>query len=873
MKNLAGGIGGADTGERSPGWASVAYAEEHPASHPDEDGQAARWGEWQQDRLPAATTENNSSQADLATERENFLACILGGLDGVLCLSQFNPKLTNYWPSNIADMAKLAGELQGNVYYNCATRKNVLPDNARGGVEDCCQTRILWVDLDVLGPNHAGQSLPPDYESALTLLRSFPVHPSYVVDSGGGLQAGWLLEKPMDRDAALAFLPKWKVTWDYLGDREGKAAGYAGGWSVDNVFNLDRMMRMPNTINAKNGKMARLLEKHWDGLTTLSDLEPYLHEAAPKPHRAELLPRAPESGELPGDIYNAQVSITDLLLREGFTVGYSQGGDQHWYRPGKSKGETSATIYRSEPDKVTIWSSTCKEWWPALETRRPYDSFGLYTVIHHEGEHSAACKALWEDGYRPVRGTPQLTVPERAIERQFTDLGNAQRLVDQFGEDLRFVPKWSRWLRWDGSRWADDDLNTPYYYATLVAKKIWDTAFADPKLLAFARHAQSRNGIESMVSLARSDRRVVVSVDDLDSHAELLAVANGTLDLRTGILRAPDRRDLITKGSDVAYHPDATCPTWLAFLEKVQPSPAVRVFLQRAIGYSLTGCVNEEKLFFMFGLGANGKSVLAVTLGKLLGPYAGPVPENFLTSANQPAHVMADIFGMRVIFANETSADGTINEQRLKQIASYEQLNACHKYGHPFDFVPTCKLWVRGNYHPRVAGTDEGIWRRLDLINFGVHIPEAEQDKNFAERLEVELPGILAWAVRGAVDWYAGGLAEPPEVVRATQEYRASEDVLGKFLDSECRFGDGLQATATDLNARLEAYCRGEGIGLPSARALATRLRQRGLQSRRSNGSNWWRGVGVLSYEDGPEPPGGGQNDPHCEETADEQLF
>jgi putative DNA primase/helicase len=158
---------------------------------------------------------------------------------------------------------------------------------------------------------------------------------------------------------------------------------------------------------------------------------------------------------------------------------------------------------------------------------------------------------------------------------------------------------------------------------------------------------------------------------------------------------------------------------------------------------------------------------------------------------------------------------------------------------------------VRGNYQPRVTGTDDGIWRRIDIINFGVTIPPGERDTHLVEKLQAELPGILAWGVRGAAAWYAGGLQEPTEVVRATADYRASEDVLGKFLASECLFGEGTKVTATALNTALDTWCKAEVIGVPSSKALANRLHQRGLKPpTSSHGKRWWSGVCLLGYQD-----------------------
>jgi putative DNA primase/helicase len=350
-----------------------------------------------------------------------------------------------------------------------------------------------------------------------------------------------------------------------------------------------------------------------------------------------------------------------------------------------------------------------------------------------------------------------------------------------------------------------------------------------------------------MVKLAQVNGRVIVTVEELDRHPDLLVVANGTVDLRTGEFRASKRDDLITKGSGVRYEPSARSPNWHEFLERVLPDPEVREFLQVAFGYSLTGEVTEEKLFFCYGDGANGKSVVGEVLGRLAGGYATPMVEGFLTSAKQEPWAIADLQGRRVVFSNETGRDGTLNEQRVKEITSYHQLRAAFKYGKHFTFDPTHKLWVRGNYQPTIVGTDNGIWRRIALILFEITIPERERNPKFIEQFLVpELPGILAWAVRGAVKWYESGLPNPPSLRSAIKQYRQNEDILEKFLDDCCEVGPGFSATSKKLGQALASWSTDEGVcPPPSQKALANKLRKIGVERQPSNGVTWWHGVGL----------------------------
>jgi putative DNA primase/helicase len=276
-----------------------------------------------------------------------------------------------------------------------------------------------------------------------------------------------------------------------------------------------------------------------------------------------------------------------------------------------------------------------------------------------------------------------------------------------------------------------------------------------------------------MLRLAQSS--VPILTDDLDRDPWLLNVANGTVDLRSGELRRHRREDLITKLIDVEYHPDAPCKRWLRFLEEIQPKESTRRYLQRSAGYSATGSARERVVLILHGGGRNGKSVFLQELRTTLGPYAVRMPsETFLAKRQDGAipNDIAQLRGARMAFGSETGEGRRLAEAKIKEMTGDESISARFMRGEWFDFRPAFTPWLATNHRPVIKGSDAAIWDRIRLVPFNVRfrLPDepdsglAVADLALAEKLDAERQGILAWIVRGAVDWYRDGLGAPDDV-------------------------------------------------------------------------------------------------------------
>ncbi len=438
-----------------------------------------------------------------------------------------------------------------------------------------------------------------------------------------------------------------------------------------------------------------------------------------------------------------------------------------------------------------------------------------------------------------------------------TDLGNARRLVHRHGRNLRYCWLWRKWLVWDGKRWVKDDTGEVYRLAKETVSSIYQEAAAAPndearkELGKHATRSEAGARIKEMVDLARSD--VPVMPDELDASPDLLNTESGTIDLRTGELREHRREDLITKIAPTTYRPDAAAPTWEAFLKRVLPGEDLRAFVQRAVGYSATGDTSEQCMFINHGGGANGKSTFQEAIAAALGDYAMRAPTEMLLAKRSDGvpNDVARLKGARFVSASETEEGRRLAESRIKDLTGQDTITARFMKAEWFDFAPTHKLWLSTNHKPEIRGTDAAIWRRIRLVPWAVTIPPAEQDKKLPIALRHELAGILAWVVRGCLQWRREGLQAPDEVRKATGEYRAEMDVLAGFLVECCELDTGHWEYAKDLYECYKRWCDENGERPEPQRKFGGRLGERGFQRDRggSRGAGIWRGVRLTEGE------------------------
>ena len=437
----------------------------------------------------------------------------------------------------------------------------------------------------------------------------------------------------------------------------------------------------------------------------------------------------------------------------------------------------------------------------------------------------------------------------------FTDLGNARRFIRLCGADLRYCSAWGRWLVWDDRRWRIDDTGQVYQKAKQAiecmhaeAQRIPDDTLRQACLKHVFR-TESEGRLRAMVSLAQSDESVGVTPGDLDADAMLLNCENGTLDLRTGKLGSHSREDLITKLAPVAYDAEAPCPLFEKFIHRIFGGQDQLIrYVQACIGYSLTGDVGEKALFFFYGVGDNGKTTLLETIRHLLGDYAGQVPIDTLMLKPQGGipNDIALLKGLRFVTSSETEEGQRLAQARLKYLTGMGTIQARFLHREFFEFQPTHKIFFDANHQPQANSGDPAIWSRIKLIPFEVSIPDEEKDRKLGEKLRAELAGILAWTVRGCIEWQRNGLAEPAEVQSATQAYRDEMDTFKDFVEDCCVVGAGQTTPVTSLYSTYQRWCDGSGEPPVTKKSLGRLViaRLKLSQSRTAQGRSW-SGIGL----------------------------
>jgi len=451
--------------------------------------------------------------------------------------------------------------------------------------------------------------------------------------------------------------------------------------------------------------------------------------------------------------------------------------------------------------------------------------------------------------------SPDLDSNEKRTEQfNMTDLGNSERMAAMHGGDLLWCDPWSSWLCWDGKRWRKDDTREIDRRVNDVVRSIYAEAAAEPdsdRRKALGTWAHQCEGAFRRRAIAEGARSMLPArPSEFDTDPWLLNVDSGTLDLRTGERKTHERCDMLTKLAPVEYDPDAKAPTWEAFLQRIMAGNEDLIgFLQRAVGYSLTGDTREQVFFICYGTGANGKSTFLEALSAALGDYAQKTPtETLLTKRGGGIpNDVARLRGARMVTAVEAEEGRHMAESLVKQMTGGDTVAARFLHQEFFEFVPAFKLWLATNHKPVIRGTDYAIWRRIRLIPFTVTIPEEDQDHGLGEKLKAELPGILAWAVRGCTEWQKNGLGTPSEVSQATDAYRAEMDVLGSWLDSCCTLGPTASGRAGELYNSYKEWCAVSGERATGSKTFWQALEERGFDKARDTKGVFYIGIGLLA--------------------------
>jgi putative DNA primase/helicase len=471
------------------------------------------------------------------------------------------------------------------------------------------------------------------------------------------------------------------------------------------------------------------------------------------------------------------------------------------------------------------------------------------------GLETEETKHTFESGYNaglkdsPVAASDALDRHGRSMF-ELDGIGHAERFALMHKDLARYCLQEGQWYVYKTNRWVQSPVEAQAL-AKETARTIEDQSCR--------RKASSKPGIKEILYLASSEPGMSVDATAFDGDPMRFNCLSGTIDLRTGTLGKHDPADLLRQLSPVRYEPSKACPRWLEFLGMVFGGDAELIaYIQRVCGYILTGDVSEQCLFFLFGDGCNGKSVLCSVLQHILGSYAVRVPAELVMkpprgTGNGPTPDAARLLGARLAVASELEDGHTLGEARVKDLTGGDRRVARPLYGQPIEFSPTDKMVLYGNHKPEIRNVDHGIWRRLRLIPFNVTIPESQRDAHLLDTLKTEAPAILAWMVQGCLAWQRNGLGMPEAVLEATGGFRSESDQVGVFLEECCTLADGVFVLKAKLFEAYRQWCLNAGEHPLKKNAFGTRIKKRGFKDKKVHAGRVWVGIELSSITEVPD--------------------
>lgn len=530
--------------------------------------------------------------------------------------------------------------------------------------------------------------------------------------------------------------------------------------------------------------------------------------------------------------------------------------------PVKPKGWDASDAIRTDgwdAEQILKWASERAEVWTRSPAKKmeaqPRDSRasksrgetpneGKPSVTHQAVANQAASATITQ--FKPRSSA--VPIPEPETPPNFSDDFLAREFERRHSDDLRFVAEWGHWYRWSGTFWKQEKTLLAFDCARAVCREAAvaiDTAGGKG-----AKSIASGKTIAAVVSIARAARSLAAVVDQWDVDTWLLNTPSSTIDLRTGLTRPARQDDYITKTTAVAPDASHSTPIWDTFLSRITDGDQSLIdFLRRMAGYSLTGDTREHALFFLYGLGANGKSTFLNAITGCLGDYAVTSPIETFTETRNDRHLteLARLRGARLVTATETTEGRRWAESKIKALTGGDRIAANFMRQDYFEFTPQFKLVIAGNHKPGLRSVDEAIRRRFNLIPFTAAIPKDERDPDLGGKLRAEWPGILQWMIDGCVEWQElGGLAAPETVGRATDEYLEAEDAIAAWLDEKCLQGD-FEDSSGELYASWKAWAETNGEYAGPIKQFIQKMEGRGFERKRNKAERLLVGLKLIS--------------------------
>lgn len=431
--------------------------------------------------------------------------------------------------------------------------------------------------------------------------------------------------------------------------------------------------------------------------------------------------------------------------------------------------------------------------------------------------------------------------------RSYDDTGNADRFIDRYGHLYKHSYITNKFYIYDGQKWKVDDRGA---IRKLIDEMI--ESIRNEKVLhsedvteeeareAFQKYYKKTRGTQSKKNIMNElMHRKTVTPDEFDKDDMLLNVANGYIDLTSRELYKHDIYRMFSQIANTDYSEKMQPAVWLDFLNDIfAGDKAVIRYIQKALGYSLTGSTREQVMFILFGKGRNGKSIFVETIAEILGDYSNNMQaKSLMVKKNDNVNTdIARLSKARFVTSSEPNEGFRFDEGLIKQITGGDKVTARFLYAEEFEYTPKFKIWVSTNHKPIIRGTDDGIWRRLVLIPFDVQIPEEKVDKDLKYKLLREAPAILNWMAEGAYMWMREGLELPEKLKASSKAYRTEMDVIEQFIEDECKRVDDGRVKANELYSVYKNWANENNAYKMSNKDFGQKMKEKFKSKRMTNG-------------------------------------
>lgn len=567
----------------------------------------------------------------------------------------------------------------------------------------------------------------------------------------------------------------------------------------------------------------------------------------------------PESGQL--SLININLSVPEILERAKNSINGAKfeslySGDISDY-PSQSEADMAFCNMLAfwcagdaeKMDGIYRSSGLMRKKWDRKQSGSTYGNLVIQRAIKDCKEFYTSNQPIVTDHSLKIRKKSDIPAKSQKLTEKmykFDDTGNAERLFDMFGETFRYSYTEHKYLYYLSGKWHFDNIGYERKIADIVISELEKdiNLYADDEKLkkAFLKHCnKSRSFTGKTNMLKEAQHYAPVLPEMLDRSKTIIGVKNGIIDLRKGSLMPHDKNAFLTKQIALEYIPDAKSPElWIKFLDEIFQSDKELIrYIQKALGYSLTGSTQEQCAFFLYGTGRNGKSTFLEIIRNILGDYASNIqPETIMVnqkSGNAPTSDIARLKGARFVTSVEPNEGMKLNEGLIKQMTGGDVMTVRKLFCAEFEFRPEFKLWMATNHKPVIRETDTGIWRRVHMIPFMACIPENRVDTHLIYKLAKESSQIFKWMLDGCLLWQREGLSMPKAVHDAVKEYQHEMDVIKNFIDACCIENQG-ETKASVLYAVYAQWCRNNGEYCMSNTKFGVEMQKKCKKIKKPNG-------------------------------------